>query len=101
MAVSVKPPPRFPPVGTVVEQRQGDRTYLIVQETYDTASKIESWTDALDVANRLLGRIKDTLQDINTSMDRSNQRLTSGLRRTSAKVAANQRQLDAIVKGGS
>ena len=100
MAVSFKPP-RFSPVGSVVEQRQGGRTYLIVQETPDTASKIESWTDAFELANRLLGKIKGTLEDINTNMDKSNQRLNSGLRRTGAKIAANQRLLDGIVKGRS
>jgi hypothetical protein len=101
MAVSVKPPPRFPTVGAVVEQRQGGRAYLVVQETPDRASKIESWMDAFDVGNRLLGRIKDMVDGINTAMDKSNQRLSSGLRRTGAKIAANQRLLDEIVKGRS
>jgi hypothetical protein len=100
MVVSFKPS-RSRPVRSVVEQRRGGRTYLVVQETPDTTSKIESWTDAFDVTNRLLGRIKVSLEDINTSMDKSNQRLTSGLRKTGAKIAANQRLLDEIVKGRS
>jgi hypothetical protein len=100
MVVSFKPP-RSPPVRSVVEQRQGGRTYLVVQETPDMTSKIESWTDAFDVANRLLGRIKDTLEDIGTNLDKSNRRLTSGLRKTGAKIAANQRLLDEVVKGRS
>jgi hypothetical protein len=100
MVVSFKPS-RPRPVRSVVEQRRGGRTYLVVQETPDTTSKIESWTDAFNVTNRLLGRIKDSLEDINTSMDKSNQRLTSVLRKTGAKIAANQRLLDEIVKGRS
>jgi hypothetical protein len=100
MVLSFKPS-RSRPVRSVVEQRRGSRTYLVVQETPDTTSKIESWTDAFDVTNRLLGRIKVSLEDINTSMDKSNQRLTSGLRKTGAKIAANQRLLDEIVKGRS
>src|ERR1700730_12945464 len=100
MVVSFKPSrPRA--VRSVFAQRRGGRTYLVVQETPDTTSKIESWTDAFDVTNRLLGRIKVSLEDINTSMAKSNQRLTSGLRKTGAKIAANQRLLDEIVKGRS
>jgi hypothetical protein len=88
-------------VGSVIEQRQDGRTFLLVQETPDRTSVIESWDDALDVANRLLGRLKRTLEDMNAGMTKSNKRLTVGLRETGAKIAANQRLLDKIVKGDS
>jgi hypothetical protein len=88
-------------VKSVVEQRRGGRTYLVVQETPDTTSKIESWADAFEVANRLLDRINDTLEDIGTNLDKSNRRLTLGLRKTGARIAANQRLLDEMVKGCS
>ena len=86
------------PVGSVVEQRQGDRAFLIVQETPDTASIVESWADGVDVANRLLGRLRQTLEDMNADMSAFNERLAAGLRETDAKIAANQRLLDEIVK---
>ena len=93
--------PRTPdrlPVGSVIEQRQGDRTVLVVQETDDRTSTIESWDDGLDLANRLLGRLKQALEGINAGMATSNERLTRGIRETSAKIAANGRLLDEMVK---
>ena|SRR6266853_1820551 len=87
------------PVGSVIEQRQGDRTFLVVQETPDRTSVIESWDDGIDLANRLLGRLKQTLDDMNVGMMASNERLAVGLRETGAKIAANRRLLDEIVKG--
>jgi hypothetical protein len=93
--------PRTPdrlPVGSVVEQRQGDRTFLVVQETADRTSIIESWDQGLDLANRLLGRLNQALDDINAGMAASNERLTRGIDETSAKIAANGRLLDEIVK---
>jgi hypothetical protein len=93
--------PRTPdrlPVGSVIEQRQGDRMVLVVQETNDRTSTIESWDDGLDLANRLLGRLRQALEGINSGMATSNERLTNGIRETSAKIAANGRLLDEIVK---
>src|SRR6266852_5971848 len=84
------------PVGSVIERRQGDRTFLVVQETPDRMTVIESWDDGIDLANRLLGRLKRTLDDMNAEITTSNQR---GLRETGAKIAANRRLLDEIVKG--
>jgi hypothetical protein len=49
----------------------------------------------------LLDRINDTLEDIGTNLDKSNRRLTLGLRKTGARIAANQRLLDEMVKGCS
>ena len=87
------------PVGSVIEQRQDGRTFLVVQEAPDRTSIIESWDDALDVASRLLGRIKATLDDMNAGMSASNERLSAGLRETAAKIAANQRLLEKMIKG--
>jgi hypothetical protein len=87
------------PVGSVIEQRQDGRTFLVVREAPDRTSIIESWDDALDVASRVLGRIKATLDDMNASMAASNERLSAGLRETAAKIAANQRLLEKIIKG--
>jgi hypothetical protein len=91
--------PKHPPVGSVVEQRQGGRTFLLVHETPDTVSVIESWPDAFDVADRVLGRLKKTLEEMNIDMSAFNQRLAAGLRETDAKIKANQRLLDELIKG--
>ncbi len=87
------------PVGSVIEQRQDGRTFLVVREAPNRTSIIESWDDALDVASRVLGRIKATLDDMNASMAASNERLSTDLRETAAKIAANQRLLEKIIKG--
>ncbi len=89
------------PVGSVVERRQDGRTFLLVQETPDRTSVIESWDDGLDVVNRLLGRLKGTLENMNADMTASNERLAAGLRETGAKIAANQRLLDKIIAADS
>ena len=86
------------PVGSVIERRQDGRMYLVVQETPDKASIVESCDDALDVINRLLGRLKRTLEDMNTDMEACNERLAAGLRETGAKIVANGRLLDEIVR---
>jgi hypothetical protein len=101
MATGPTPSPPFRPARPVVERREGGRIYLIVQETPDTSSRIETWSDAFEVTNRLLGRIEDTLENINANMEKSNRRLTAGLRETGAKIAANRRLLDEIVTGRS
>ena len=86
------------PVGSVIERRQDGRTFLVVQEAPDKTSIIESWEDAFDLVNRLLGRLKATLEEMNADMSASNERLTAGLRKTAAKVAANQRRLEKLIK---
>jgi aminoglycoside phosphotransferase len=98
MAPAVPDRPKKLPVGSVVEQRQDGRTFLVVQETPDRVTIIETWDDGIDVVNRLLGRLKRTLDNMNVDMAASNKRLAAGLRKTSAKIAANQRLLDEIVK---
>jgi aminoglycoside phosphotransferase len=99
LAPFVKPPPAGLPVGSVVERRQGGRTFLIVQEASGVSSTVESWEDGIDVANRILGRLNHTLEAMNADMSTFNDRLTAGLRETGAKIASNQRLLDEIVKG--
>jgi hypothetical protein len=86
------------PVGSVVEQRQGGRTFLTVRETDDTTSVVESWDDAFDVANRILKRLGGTLDEMNADMAEFNKRFAAGLRETGAKIAANQRLLDELLK---
>jgi hypothetical protein len=88
-------------VGSVVEQKRGGRPVLVVKEAPDTTSVIESWEDAFDVSNRLLGRLKKTLTEMNADMASFNRRLATDLRKTSAKIAGNQRLLDELVKARS
>jgi hypothetical protein len=85
------------PVGSVVEQRRGSRTYLIVQESPGKQSVIESWDDGLDVTNRLLGRLKATVEEISADMSLTNERLAQNIRHTEAKIETNQRLLDELV----
>jgi hypothetical protein len=87
------------PVGSVIEQRQDGRTFLVVQEAPDRTSIIESWDDALDVASRILGQVNEMLADMNARMATSNERLSAGLRETAAKIAANQLLLEKLIKG--
>ena len=87
------------PVGSVVEQRQGSRTFLVVQETSETATRIESWDDGSKLVNRLLGRLGKTLKEMNADISALNKRLEVGLRRTDAKIRANQRLLEQLVNG--
>lgn len=86
------------PVGSVEERREGSRTYLIVQETRAKQSVVESWDDAIKITNRLLGRLDRTLRKMNADLAALNARLGEGIRRTDAKIEANQRLLDALVK---
>ena len=68
-------PPTWPndlPVGSVVEQRQGNRTVLIVQEARGKTSVVETWDDAFELTNRLLGRLKETLEEMNADMSTLN-----------------------------
>jgi len=59
-------------VGSVVEQRQGNRTVLIVQEARGKTSVVETWDDAFELTNRLLGRLKETLEEMNADMSTLN-----------------------------
>ncbi len=86
------------PVGSVAVQRHGDRTFLVVQETPDRVSLIESWEDAFELVGRLLGRIGVTLNEMNAELSAFNRRSAANLRKTRAKVTANQRLLDKLVK---
>ena len=100
MAPGIKPPPFAGlPVGSVVEQRQGGRTFLVVQETEGRRSTIESWEDGLEVTNRLLKRARKGLKEINADVSALNKRLTEGARKIDAKIKSNQRLLDKLVKG--
>jgi hypothetical protein len=94
-------PPRRLPIGSVVEQRQGDRRFLIVQETAGTSSTIEAWDDGIDVANRVLNLLNQTLQEMNDDMSTFNERLDVDLRATGAKIESNQRFLNELVKSAS
>jgi hypothetical protein len=85
------------PVGTVVERRDGDRAYLVVQETPERGTVIESWEDALGFLNRVLGRINAQLMDMNADMAAFNERLAAERRNTAAQIEANQRELDELV----
>ena len=86
------------PVGSVIEQRQDGRTFLVVQESPDKILIIDSLEDALDLLNRLLARIQATLDDMNASMSASNESLSAGLRQTDRKIAANQRLLEKLIR---
>jgi hypothetical protein len=92
---------RNSPVGSVAVQQRGGRAVLLVQETSEKVSVIESWEDAFDLIARLLNRIKGTLNEMNLELSAYNRRSAVDLRRTRAKIAANQRLLDKIVKAGS
>jgi hypothetical protein len=85
------------PVGSVVEQKQGNRAYLIVQESPSRRSVVQTWEDGFDVANRLLDRLKSILGEMNRDMAAVNDRLTAGIHETSEKVSANQGLLDELV----
>jgi hypothetical protein len=85
------------PVGSVVEQRRDGRTVLLVQETPETATVVESWEDALDLANRLLARIGRILDQMNADRSALNQGLAESLAVTGAKIAENQRLLDRLI----
>jgi hypothetical protein len=100
MGLGVKPPPPFGslPVGSVVEQRHGDRAFLVVQETEEKRSTIESWEDGLEVTNRLLRRAGKSLQEMNADVSALNKRLTKGARKIDAKIKSNQRLLDKLIK---
>lgn len=99
MARALPRGPKHRPVGSVTVQRQGNRTFLVVQETPDSTSVVESWEDAFGLADRLLGRLQGTLDEMNADLSAFNRRLAVELRKTSAKIAANQRLLDQLVKG--
>ena len=101
MAIAVPDELKHLPVGSVVEQQQDGRTFLVVQEAPDRTSIIESWEDGFDLVNRLLRRLKGTLEEMNAEMSAFNKRLTANLHKTTAKVAANQRLLEKIIKIGS
>jgi hypothetical protein len=98
MAYGIKPPPHLP-VGSVIEQRRGDQIRLVVQESSGKTSIIESWDDSMDVSNRLFGRIRTTLEQMNSNLAAFDQKLAADMRKTSAKIDANQRLLDELVKG--
>jgi len=98
MADPVRPPPVALSVGSVVEQRHGNRTFLVVQEAPGISSTVESWEDGIDVANRILGRLNQTLEEMNVGMSTFNEELAAGLRETGAKIAGNQRLLDEIIE---
>jgi hypothetical protein len=101
MAVDPRPPPPSEfPVGSVVEQKKGNRTYLIVQETPSMKTIVESWEDGLDVANRLLVRLKVALGEMNSDVAAVNEHLAEGVRKTRAKIKANQRLLDELIEPG-
>ena len=89
------------PVGTVALQKRGDRTVLVVQETTEKVSVIESWEEALDLVARLLGRVSKALNEMNADLVESNRRSAAVRRKTKAKIAANQRLLDRLVKAHS
>src|SRR3954469_14423386 len=103
MAPRFRPPPTSSdlPAGSVIEQRQGSRTFLVVQESRGKSSVIESWEDGFELTNRLLGRLKDSVEDMNADISALNKRLTAGIRETNSKIKANQRLLDALVKSGA
>jgi hypothetical protein len=86
------------PVGSVVERRDGEHTVLVVQETPDQKSIIESWEDGIDLANRVLSRLNSTLAEMNFAMSKFNEELGAGLRETGEKIQRNQRLLGEIVK---
>ncbi len=83
------------PVGSVIEYELDERTVLLVQEAPDRTTIVESWEDALDLANRVLGRVVDTLDEVIAERSAINQRLES----ISAKIGENQRVLDRLVNG--
>ena len=85
----------------MIEQRQGGRRFLTVQETSGTSSTIESWDDGIDVANCILGRLNQTLQEMNDDMSAFLDRLDVDLRETGAKIEGNQRFLNELVKNAS
>jgi gas vesicle protein len=86
------------PAGSVVEQKQGGRTVLIVQESPSKRSMVEIWEDGLKVTNRILGRLQSILREMNEDMARTNERLTAGIRDTTAKIKANQHLLDKLLE---
>jgi hypothetical protein len=89
------------PVGSVVEQRQGSRTVLVVQESRSKSSIVESWEDGFELTNRLLRRLKNSVEQMNADMSLLNERLTAGIRETNSRIKANQRLLDKLVKNGA
>jgi len=91
-------PPFGLPVGSVVEQRQGGRSFLLVQESERKISTIESWEDGLELTNRLLRRARKSLDEMNADVSALNKRLMKGARKIDAKVKSNQRLLDKLIK---
>jgi len=87
------------PVGSVIEQRQDDRTFLVVQEAPDRTAIIESWDDGLDLIARLLGQVNQSLELMIADNAVFIEQLAAGLDETGAKIAANQRLLDSLIKG--
>jgi hypothetical protein len=102
MATGRQLPPREKLLpGSVIEQNQGDRAFLIVQESPARRSVVETWDDLMEVCNRLLGRINTTLREMNADLATFDQKLSRDLRKTAAKIATNQRLLDELVAGRS
>jgi hypothetical protein len=85
-------------VESVVEQRQDGRSFLIVQEAPGISTRVESWEEGIDVANRVLVRLNRALEEMNAGLSTFNERLAAELRETGAKIEDNQRLLDEIVK---
>jgi|SRR5690242_9790523 hypothetical protein len=98
MAPGVKPPPFGLPVGSVAEQRQGGRSFLLVQESEQKTSRIESWEDGLELTNRLLKRAHKSIKEMNADVSALNKRLTKGARKLDTKIKSNQRLLDKLIK---
>ena len=98
MGIDFESPPFGLPVGSVIEQRQGGRSFLIVQESERKTSTIECWEDGLEITDRLLRRARRSLEGMNADVSALNKRLTGGMRKIDAKLRSNQRLLDKLVK---
>ena len=99
MAPAVPGELRQLPVGCVIEQWQDGQTFLVVQEAADRTAIIESWDDGLGLIARLLARVNQTLNLMTANNAVFNERLAAAQNETGAKIAANQRLLDSLVKG--
>lgn len=101
MAIDPRLPSHSLPVGSVIEQGRGEQAYLVVQEAADRTSIIASWDDLMDFTNRVLRRVGATLDQMNADLAAFNEKLSKDVAGTTAKIAANQRLVDELVKGRS